>query len=325
MKKLYSNSEYLDYVESKFDDCFFNKGYYREKPVEITSQIDPTIDFIGSKISPLKKYIINDDIPDNGIYLVQNSMKLKSLKYMKTVIPLKFGCYYKCMGVLTKPDLKKVVYDTFDYFINPKYLGILPEDICIRICSLDQDLLDSIKDVDKAIVRKIDTVELKHYRHEYGMDDLNIKGRDFNIGIRKKGTQDFFNCATLVLMESENKPVAIDMGIGNCSLGMCKFGLNSTIESSRMADIIKIDTIEKSKFADALIAVSILLKENILEHPSKHFRKKFRQYFNSLMYWNKKYNYTSEELVEIIIEFLNMEYKNNFEEKRESWQKVLKR
>ena len=40
--------------------------------------------------------------------------------------------------------------------------------------------------------------------------------------------------------------------------------------------------------------------ENILEHPSKHFRKKFRQYLNALMYWNQQYKFTSEELVEII-------------------------
>lgn len=126
-------------------------------------------------------------------------------------------------------------------------------------------------------------------------------------------------------MENQDKPIAIDMGLGNSSLAMCKFGLNSTVESSRMADIIQIDSVEKSKFTDALIAVSVLLKENILEHPSKHFRKKFRQYLNALMYRNQQYKFTSEELVEIIIKFLNVEYKSDFEEKHESWIKVLKR
>lgn len=320
-----SNSEYLDFVESKFSKCFSRKGYFQEQPVEITSQVDPTIDFIGSKISPLKKYIISENIPEQGIYLIQNSMKLKSLQYLKTNIPQKFGCYYKCMGTLTKPKLEKVVYDTFDYLTNPNYLNIPMDDIHIKICSKDEDLLSAIKHVDKGIKREIDTVDLKHYRHKYGMDNLNITGRDFNIGIRKQGTQEFFNCATFVLIENQDKPIAIDMGLGNCSLAMCKFGLNSTVESSRMADIIQIDSIEKSKFADALIAVSILLKENILEHQSKHFRKKFRQYLNALVYWNQQYNFTSEELVEIIIKFLNLEYSNDFEEKRESWVKTLKR
>ena len=43
------------------------------------------------------------------------------------------------------------------------------------------------------------------------------------------------------------------------------------------------------------------------------------------MYWNQQYKFTSEELVEIIIKFLNVEYKSDFEEKHESWIKVLKR
>ena len=320
-----NNTDYLDFVESKFNECFSKKGYFQEQPVEITSQVDPTIDFIGSKISPLKKYIISNNIPEQGIYLIQNSMKLKSLQYLKTDIPQKFGCYYKCMGTLTKPKLEQVVYDTFDYLTNPDYLNIPLDDIHIKICSSDEDLLNAIQHVDKGIKREIDTVDLKHYRHKYGMDNLNITGRDFNIGIRKKGANEFFNCATFVLMENQDKPIAIDMGLGNSSLAMCKFGLNSTVESSRMADIIQIDSIEKSKFADALIAVSILLKENILEHPSKHFRKKFRQYLSALMYWNQQYKFSEEELVEAIIKFLNIEYKSSFEEKQESWVKVLKR
>ena len=49
-----TKTEFLDFVESKFDECFSSKGYIYEKPVDITSQVDPTIDFIGSKISPLK-------------------------------------------------------------------------------------------------------------------------------------------------------------------------------------------------------------------------------------------------------------------------------
>ena len=89
------------------------------------------------------------------------------------------------MGTLTKPKLEQVVYDTFDYLTNPDYLNIPLDDIHIKICSSDEDLLNAIQYVDKGIKREIDTVDLKHYRHKYGMDNLNITGRDFNIGIRK--------------------------------------------------------------------------------------------------------------------------------------------
>lgn len=323
MKNQETKTEYLDYVESKFIECFVKKGYIEEKPVNITSQIDKTVDFIGSKISPLKKYIVEEDFGDIGRFLIQNSMKLKSLKYLKTDIPQEFGCYYKCMGILSKPKLEKVVLDTFDYFTNKNYLNISPEDICIKISSTDTDLMDAISNVDSRIKRSVDTCDISHYRHNYGMNEERITGRDFNIGIRKKDTNEYFSCATFVIMEKENDKIAIDMGIGNCSLSMCKFGTNSTVSSSRMADIIDINNLETEKFADALIAVSVLLKEDITNHPSKHFRKKFRQYLNALNYWNNKLCYTDEQITYFIIQYLNNEYHESFDADKDDYKRVL--
>lgn len=52
-----SKSKYLDFVEEKFKACFNEKGYVEEPAVNVTSKIDPTVDFIGSNISPLKKIL----------------------------------------------------------------------------------------------------------------------------------------------------------------------------------------------------------------------------------------------------------------------------
>ena len=77
-----SKNEYLNFVESKFAECFNNKNYVYSKPVKITSKSDPTVDFIGSKISPLKHYIYDNNIDNKGIYTIQNCMKLRALKYL---------------------------------------------------------------------------------------------------------------------------------------------------------------------------------------------------------------------------------------------------
>lgn len=316
-----NNTEYLDFVESKFSECFSIKGYFMEQPVEITSKIDSTIDFIGSSISPLKKYIINGNIPEEGIYILQNSMKSKNLKHMKDNFHQKFGCYYKCMGTLTQPNIEKCTYDLFDYLIN--YLKIKREDIRIRINFEDTDLIKAIEKNDFGIIKEYDPYS--HYKHKYGMDDEKIIGRDFNIGIRKKNTNEFINSAAFVLMESPKGPIGIDMAFGNCTFSMCKFGYESTIASSRMGDLVDIDSVEKEKFADALIAVSILLKEDVINHPSKHFKNKFKRYLNILLYWSQKYNYIEEELIDIIINFLNLEYNYSFDDHEKEWVKILKK
>lgn len=318
-----SKSKYLDFVEGKFKACFNEKGYVEEPAVNVTSKIDPTVDFIGSNISPLKKYLDNEEYGDIGRYIVQECMKYKSFKYLKTDVPQKFGCYYRGMGIIAKPDLETVVKDTFDYLTDEKYLNIPPKDLCIKISSKDDDLVKATEIIDGEITRLVEQSSTEHYRHQYGMDEKNIFGRDFNIGLRKKDTNEFLNFAAFVVMENNDRKLAIDMGISNLVLSMCKFGTSSTVASSRIADFLDIDCIIKEKFADALVAVSILLKEDITNHRSKHLRMKFNQYLRVLNYWNEQLQYTNEDVVNLIVNYLTAEYHSCFEQRKDEFYKVL--
>ena len=318
-----SKSEYLNFVEDKFKKCFNEKRYIEEPPVDITSKIDPTVDFVGSKISPLKKYLDNEDYGDIGRYIIQECMKFKSYKYLKTDVPQRFGCYYRGMGIIAKPELERIVKDTFDYLIDAKFLHIPPEDLCIKISSSDVDLIKATRDVDSKITRLVDQSSIEHYRHSYGMDEKNIFGRDFNIGLRKKDTDDFLSFAAFVIMENKERKLAVDMGISNLALSMYNFGTNSTVSSSRMADFIDIDSITKEKFADSLIAVATLLKEDITNNKSKHLRKKFKQYKQALNYWNEQLQYTNEDLVNLIVNYLTAEYHSSFEQRKDEFHKIL--
>lgn len=308
MNEFNSKNEYLNFVENKFNECFGTKNYKKEEPVLITSQVDKTVDFVGSKISPLKHYLLEDIIPKEGVYLIQNCMKLRALKYIKNNIQQTFGSCYRGMGTITEYNLDKIVFDTFDYLMNPKYLGIKPKDIRIRINSNDTDLMKSVEQINKSVVREVDTECDENYKHIYGMDNQEITGRNFNIAIRKTNTEDFFDCAAIIIMENPQKKVAIDMGIGNSSLAMCYFNTDNTVASSRIGDIIKIDSVEMMKFADSVVAVSTLLYENILEHPSKHFRKKFRQYLQALRYWREQLNISDQNILDYINQYLFLEY-----------------
>lgn len=303
-----SINQYLNFVESKFNECFTDKKYIKKEPVLITSQIDKSVDFVGSKISPLKHYLLENNIPNEGVALIQNCMKLRALKYLKDYSSQTFGSCYRGMGTITKYDLEKIVSDTFDYLLNDKYLGMNPNDLCIRINSSDTDLINSIKQVDCRVKREFDTESEENYKHIYGLDNKQITGRNFNIAVRKGSSNIFFDCAAIIVMESPYEKLAIDMGIGNSSLAMCYYNTDNTVASSRMGDVVKIDSVEMMKFADSMIAVSTLLYENITEHPSKHFRKKFRQYLQALRFWREELGITDENILSYMNRYLNLEY-----------------
>ena len=77
------------------------------------------------------------------------------------------------------------------------------------------------------------------------------------------------------------------------------------------------------KFADSVVAVSTLLYENILEHSSKHFRKKFRQYLQALRYWREQLNISDQNILDYINQYLYLEYDSeNFVEEKK-YNKIL--
>ncbi len=133
--------------------------------------------------------------------------------------------------------------------------------------------------------------------------------------------------ATIVLMEQGTKPLAVDMGISNLTLSMCNFGKDNAIAASRMADLIKIDSIEKQRLADALIALSLLQKENVHNlstHStgrSKNFRRKMNKYNDAVAYWKDKLNLTNEQILEYMKEYIDLEFKVNDYKSEVTWEK----
>jgi len=316
-------SERLDFIESSFNNAFSPKGYIKEWPVKVSSRIDPSVDFVGSKISPLKHLIINDNINPNGHYLIQDCLRTKQLQKLKTTEPSEFGSCFRTMGTLTPPHIERVVYDTFDYLTHS--LEIKPDDLRIRISTDDPELMLAVKSVAGNIKREEDSVE-GTYSHKYGLDDYGIYGRDFDIAIRRTGTDEFMNIATVVLMEQSTNKIAVDMGISSLALSMCQFGETNSLAVSRMADIYKIDRIEKQRLADAMITLALLQKENVHNLPktdrrAKNFRWKYNKYEDAVVFWKTKLGLDDEQVLEYMQRYIELEFKDNRYKSEATWKK----
>lgn len=309
-----SKNEYLDFVENQWKNYFLYKGYIQEAPVKITSKSDSSVALIGSTTNPLKKYLVNNTIGKEGRFIIQNCMRTQGLKKLKTNEPQMFGSYFKCMGIMTEysqENLDKVVFEAFDYLTNK--IEIPLDDIRIRINSQDRDLLNAIKQIDKNIIREIDTFAEKYYRHKYGDNVGGIIGRNLNISIRKKGMDIFADIGNVIVMESDKKKHAVEMGFSNLVMSMTFFGADSTVGSSRMADVYNIDSSEKMKFADAMISTAVLQIEGISKEPqcSHYFKRLLRQHYGSVInYWKDILKVTNNQILDYMEKFIVLEYKN---------------
>ena len=314
--------EYLDHIEGAFDEHFSQKGYHGEKPVEVSSRIDPTVDFVGSKISPLKHLVLNRNISEQGHYLIQDCFRTKGIKKLTTSESSRFCSCFRIMGTLTNPDVEKVVFDTFDYMINA--IGIKSQDLLIKINANDKDLIAATNSV-AGNIRRVENAADAHYQHSYGLDEQGIFGRDFNIAVRKRGTDEFINTGVVVLMEQYGKKIGIDMGIGNLTLSMCNFGKNNTPAASRMADVIYIGDIQTQRFADSLMGLALLQKEHVqdlsshADRASKNFRWKFNKYENAVVFWKSQLGLSDEQVLGYMKKYIDLEFKNNNYESEATW------
>jgi len=314
--------EYLNRIECGFDQHFSQRGYKKEEPVAVSSRIDPSVDLVGSKISALKRYVLNENIPPEGLYLIQDCFRTRGMKELKTVNPSKFGSCFRTMGTLTDPDINRVVFDTFDYLVNG--IGIKPRDLLIKINANDRDLIETTSSVAGNIRRQENATDA-HYQHRYGLDDQGIFGRDFNIAVRKQKTDEFITVGTIVLMEQNRRIIAVDMGIGNLSLAMCNFGKDNTLTVSRMADVFPINTVEKQRFADSLIGLASLQKERVhklsshTDRASKTLRWKYKKYEEAVVYWKSHFGLSDDQVLEYMKKYIDLEFKNNNYESEATW------
>ena len=83
IKNDFSRNEYLDFVEDQWESYFLKKGYIQETPVKITSRVDSSVELVGSTTSPLKKYVLNDNIGKTGRFIIQNCIRTQGLKNPK--------------------------------------------------------------------------------------------------------------------------------------------------------------------------------------------------------------------------------------------------
>ena len=62
-----------------------------------------------------------------------------------------------------------------------------------------------------------------------------------------------------------------------------------------------------------------------MTHPSKHFRKKFRQYLNALMFWKDKLQASDDEILNYINRYLELEYNVSNFACEDKYKKILKK
>lgn len=315
--------EKLELLREKYIDYFTLCGYKNNEPVMITSGMDKSVVFIGSAISVLKPKLLNKCIDDNGDFIIQRAIRTRGLKRLEIPEISEWCSYFDASGILVKYDcIDKLVYDIFN-FLN-KQLDIDKNDLMIRISSNDFDLINSLKNIDNSVKREFDTRPETYYKHKYGLQDLGIFGRNFNIAIKDPKDEDYKDIGNIIVIESAKEKYGVECAIGLNSIIMRTLGLKSSIEATSIVDVYDLNKDEDYKFADCLSVVSHLAYEDVSRLSERSPNYLYRKYLNSLMYWGNKLGMNQNNIKELLREYILLEYNDYSEETiNKNYDKIL--
>ena len=211
-----------------FLDYFQDRGCILHEPVKISSGVDPSVRLIGSHISVLKPYFMNNTIPSGGYVMSQPCVRTRNLKnYQDDSFYPNWGSYFPSLGILTKPErLKEIVEKTYD-FIQDQW-NINPRDIKIRINTQDADLMEIAQNMFSPEMFEADTKPLNYYRHKLGID--GVWGRNFNFALRDYGKDTFSDIGNVIILENQERQLGIEIALGSSTVLKQIYGLNHVLD-----------------------------------------------------------------------------------------------
>lgn len=273
---------HMDQARVRFSSHYQRFGCEEHRSVALTSAVDPTVRFIGSHTSVLKQYIISGKIPSLGFCINQTCLKNKNLQVFDddTLCP-QFGSIFLCQGVLVPYDqFASIAAHTFDYLFQWQNLN--HSDVRVWVSSTDNDLVDVLALCHVEQLIQFDTLPVNKYRHCFGMD--NIAGRNFNIALRHKKTQDWSYAIVIIVIEKDGIPKFVEVAISPALIITQILGLPHVLDCYPFPTVQYRCEKLRRKFEDCIIVIIHLYKEG-LRPSNKHNRnrilKKYMFYADS--------------------------------------------
>ncbi|NJL96279.1 hypothetical protein HC864_00395 [Candidatus Gracilibacteria bacterium] len=316
INKHHQSIDYKVEIEKKIENIreFFTSKNYQEIPeVPITSNIDPTVRFIGSHISVFKPYLANQIIPNSGIFMKQECIRTHNVKnIMDTKNTINWGSTFPSIGALVAYNkLDQILHDgidllktVFDVSLNQIYLNISDKDI---------DLAAAIKSNSQLISKNIlfNTKADNYYRHAIGMDGMI--GRNFNFAVENHGLiEDVGNL--IVIEDSQIGPFAVELAIGITTILKQKYNLPHILDLEQV-DSKRVEGKESSlrRFEDGLTTSNRLILEGLRPFGDNNQSRILKKYIKSVIYHSLNLGYVDSDIQNYIRNINNKKVQKNNE------------
>jgi hypothetical protein len=248
----------LTQIRQSFVKCFSDNGFCIEPAAKISSGIDPSVIFIGSNISSLKKFLF-DGIPPEGVVIDQPSMRFRELpRLFDTHYTPNYGAFFNEIGVIARyENPERLALQLREYLLG--FLGLSEQSIVIRVSSLDDDLLD-IASRSFLLLEK-DSKPSGYYRHTIG--EAGYYGRNFNIALKNAQSGLFQDIGNFLAFQKDGEDAFLEVALGDTVIQRALCGYDHVLDCYQMKIPSVLSRIEVLNFKNSIIVTTVLYREGL--------------------------------------------------------------
>lgn len=198
--------------------------------VPLISLHDTTLRFTNSTTSVLKPLLLSDNVPETGIFLVQNAMGQQGFKFWLLQHTIEhFTSYFIAMGALfPKNKLEQAI--NYGYTFLQHVVKIPRNNIFIRVTNIDRDLNAALSTYKNVLVNDY---SYPHYRHSFGVDGLI--GRNANFAV--KYNEHLYDIGNIIIIEYVGSCVGIEISFDSTLLLSAMINLRHPILAYPFTDV----------------------------------------------------------------------------------------
>jgi hypothetical protein len=299
------------FVQDQFATTLAGKGYAEGVPGPLIPEHDESVLFTGAATNTMKPYLRGDQaIPGDRLFMVQTCLRTQNVKSLSDADSFpRWASYFNILGAITHVHNTDELSGEVWRFLT-KSVGIPEDRLKVRIASKDADLLQYWQKSGYDISNlEIDANDPVYYTHKYGMD--GVSGRNYNFAVTDPVTGKYRDFGNIIIIETEDRKIAVEVGMGVETLIAGLLGLPSSINATLMADIIPVTSGASLKLADALgSSIAILDTGQVSPRARKgeHRGRILKQYLQGVIKLRAEAGFTIDEVRRFAEEFEIREY-----------------
>jgi hypothetical protein len=301
--------EYIQGMIDEFLSFFKLCSFVEHPPVKIHSRIDKTVIFIGSHISVLKPYLLNDELPEKGYVITQPCVRTQNLgKYKDEHFYPNWGSTFRSLGLLTPLDNAFPTMRLLIRFMREIW-GIGGDNMKIRISKVDSDLMHLAHFLFDDGAFEIDTKPSAYYRHKIGVD--GVWGRNFNIAIKNAGNGNFEDIGNVIMLENSEKVLGVEFAFGTSTILKSTKGLSHVLECNPILGTDGLSASLKIRFEDSLVTSMILYNDGLEPSNADITNRLMKKYIGIMLDSANKSRLDMAKIEKICIDYEALEFDGN--------------